>query len=213
MVVILDVSIPADQFALGRVFEDQPNVEIELEKVVPLGEGTMPLFWVEDGDDDQTMADLQDTPLTEDVRILAADDGRTLFQLDWDPEIDSIIQPLVETGGRVLEAEGNSDSWEFRLQFPDRDTLAAFRKQYRETGLEVEIVRLYNPDTFHDEEMLTDEQTEAILTAYEKGYWEVPRQTTLAELAMELDISDNSVSQRVRRGISTLVEETLVAER
>ncbi|WP_192498432.1 helix-turn-helix domain-containing protein [Halorussus halophilus] len=213
MVVILDVSIPADQFALGRVFEDQPDVEVELEKVVPLGKGIMPLFWISGADPEQIEASLRDDPLTNDVTILAEEGDRTLYQLDWAPEINSIIQPLVQTDGRVLEAEGNAEEWEFRLRFHDRDRVAAFRQECRDHSLDVEILRLYNPEFPHENGILTDEQTEAILTAYEEGYWEVPRDTTLSELATELDISDNSVSQRIRRGISTLVRETLVTDR
>lgn len=37
--------IPADVFPLGRVLDEYPDVEIELERLVPLSEGIIPLFW------------------------------------------------------------------------------------------------------------------------------------------------------------------------
>jgi len=55
---------------------------------------------------------------------------------------------------------------------------------------------------------LTDRQHEALRIAYEKGYFEIPRTTSLDEIAAELDISAPSVSERLRRAQTRLIEET-----
>jgi hypothetical protein len=46
--------------------------------------------------------------------------------------------------------------------------------------------------------------------AYEQGYFEVPRSVTVTELADHFGISDNAFSQRLRRGLSALVFETMI---
>ena len=56
---------------------------------------------------------------------------------------------------------------------------------------------------------LTDQQHEALRTAYELGYFDIPRRASLQEVAAELDISASSVSERLRRAQTRLIEETV----
>jgi hypothetical protein len=56
---------------------------------------------------------------------------------------------------------------------------------------------------------LTDRQHEALRIAYELGYFEIPRQASLEDVAAELDITPSSVSERLRRGQTQLIEETV----
>ena len=57
---------------------------------------------------------------------------------------------------------------------------------------------------------LTDEQYEALTMACETGSVDVPRATDLDELAAELDISHQALSERFRRGTEMLIEEALL---
>ena len=208
MVVFLELSIPAAEFVLGRMLADRPNVDVELETVVPLGTDVMPMFWISGGDGvEQT---LQEDPMIADVSVLMEADGRALYRIDWRPEIDTVVRPLVEADGEILEADATDGRWRLQLLFPDRARVTAFLDGCREKELDIDVLRVQNPDFSHEDGPITDQQRTAILTAYQNGYWEVPRKTTLADLAEKLSISDNSVSQRIRRGISTLVKESLV---
>jgi len=56
---------------------------------------------------------------------------------------------------------------------------------------------------------LTDRQGEALRTAYELGYFDIPRRATLADVAAELDIAASSVSERLRRAQTRIIEETV----
>lgn len=44
-----------------------------------------------------------------------------------------------------------------------------------------------------------------VLTAAEAGYFEVPRETPLTELAEQEDISDIEATERIRRGVTELI--------
>lgn len=57
------------------------------------------------------------------------------------------------------------------------------------------------------ESELTDEQRDALLAALDLGYFAVPRQASLAEIAEELDVSDHVASRRLRSAMSTLFHE------
>jgi hypothetical protein len=52
---------------------------------------------------------------------------------------------------------------------------------------------------------LTDRQREALRVALETGYFSVPRETSLEDLAKRLDVSDTAASQRLRRGVENLI--------
>lgn len=55
----------------------------------------------------------------------------------------------------------------------------------------------------------TDEQQETLLTALELGYFEIPRETSLEEVANVMNISTDAVSEQLRRGQANLVHDTM----
>lgn len=46
MATIAEYTIPAESFPLGSVFKEFPDVEVELERVVPTNKAIIPYFWV-----------------------------------------------------------------------------------------------------------------------------------------------------------------------
>lgn len=60
--------------------------------------------------------------------------------------------------------------------------------------------------------VLTADERETLRVALEKGYFEVPRETTLVKVADELDRSDVEVSQQLRRGMGDVLRETDILE-
>ncbi|WP_435334363.1 helix-turn-helix domain-containing protein [Haloarchaeobius sp. TZWWS8] len=209
MVLITDIMIPADQFALGRVFNANPDVEIELERIVPLRGAVIPLFWVEGSEQADIEAVLAADPLAEEVTVLSELEGRSLFQVVWSSEVNGLVQSLIESRAEILRATGTVNEWEFRLQFNDRERLQVFRERCVESGINMTLRRLYNPSLPRKNDQLTDDQYDIISTALNKGYWDVPRGIKLGELAALVGISDNAASQRMRRGLKTLVTDSL----
>jgi predicted DNA binding protein len=57
---------------------------------------------------------------------------------------------------------------------------------------------------------LTDSQREALLVAFERGYFEEPRDATLGEVAADLDISQPAASGLLRRGIKRLIVSSMM---
>ncbi|WP_049927348.1 helix-turn-helix domain-containing protein [Halopiger goleimassiliensis] len=212
MTVIADITVPAGAFPLGRVLDDVPEVEIELERIVPLQEAIIPLFWIS-GDDPATIeTTLADHPETESVEPLTSAEERTLFEVHWSTEINGLIQALIDTRAKVLEATGTADTWDFRLRFSSHEDLSSFNVALTENDIPVTLRHIYNPTLPDEESELSAEQRDALLTAYRQGYFEVPRRTTLTELADAVEISDSALSQRIRRATGSLVEETLLTD-
>lgn len=215
MTVIADFTVPADDFALGRIMEVRRGINVKLETMVPTGESVMPYFWVPVQDADAVEATLRDDPLTLDVDTIDEVNGEVLFRVSWSSEIDGLVDAILNTGAVVLEAEGTGDDWLMELRFGDYDSLSTFYEgcTRKDIGIDLDKVHSSIGDGETDGYGLTDEQRDTLLTALEEGYFEVPRETTLVELGEVMDISDSAVSQRLRRGLSKLLAETLLDSR
>ena len=211
-VVITDIVVPAESFALGRLLSEHPNVEIELERMVPARDTVIPLFWVDGAEPDAVEGTLSSDAVVDDARILTETAGRALFEVHWSDEVNHLVQPIIETDARLLSGTGGAAEWTFRIQFGSKGELAEFRERCLDNGVHIRVRRLFDRTWPADQDPLTAAQKDAIVTAWENGYFEVPRGVTLEELASLIGISDNSASQRLRRGLSTLVGSTLASE-
>jgi predicted DNA binding protein len=74
------------------------------------------------------------------------------------------------------------------------------------------VIRVYNPTTPDAGPWygLTTAQREALVLAVESGYYDIPRTCTTVEVAEELGISDQAVTERLRRAIVNLVDNSLL---
>ena len=145
MTVITDITIPAEKFSLGKLLDEFPDINIELVRVIPLRDGIIPLFWVSGANPANIETTIREDPLAEEVELLTQADDRYLFEIRWSTEIDHLIRPMIESRAEVLWANGDVDEWQFRLQFPNRSMLAAFRQQCLDKDIKFHLDALYNP--------------------------------------------------------------------
>ncbi|WP_458206670.1 helix-turn-helix domain-containing protein [Haladaptatus sp. NG-SE-30] len=207
--IITDIRVPAGSFPLGRILRQYPEVEIELERIVPMENRILPLFWVGSESEEAVEETLRDDPLVEKVTKLTRTPDRILYSVNWNPEVNGLVQTIIDLGIKVLSAEGTSNFWEFRLQFDNREQLNRFRRNCQDEDISVDLLRLYNPVMPAESGPLSTEQTDALTAAFENGYWDVPREITQGELADLIGISDNALSERLRRGTRIIMEEML----
>lgn len=210
MSVLATFTVQANDFILGSVFEEVPGLTIRPASMVPMGTQVMPYCWISGGAPAVVEVAMEREPLVDEIDLLVEEDGQILFRIDWVPDLDGLIDELLDSEAAVLEAEGTAGSWRLRVRFPNHDTLSTFYERCVQRGISIELGKIHNPiDPGGNDYGLTPEQQETLLTALEGGYYSVPREMTLEELGEELDISDNAVSQRLRRGLTTLLTATL----
>jgi predicted DNA binding protein len=58
---------------------------------------------------------------------------------------------------------------------------------------------------------LTERQQEALVRAYELGYYETPRSVSFEEVAAELDCASSTANELLRRAEATVVEAVLTS--
>jgi len=214
MSVIATFAIPAEDFILGKALQEVDGITVELEQMIPIGEATIPYFWVIGEEKDRFDEILRDEPELTDFEVIDTVNDRQLYRAEWDSSIDSFVQTMVSFGVVLQEAGGDAESWTFQLRFSDSQQLSEFHAACRERGITLSVESIYNPIESASVETreMTDAQRALIKRAFEEGYFDIPRGITLAEIADELGISDQAVNERLRRGLSTLIAATIMTE-
>lgn len=215
LIAVVDIAHP--DLALMPTIRDVSDVSIQ---VLPHS-GTDPetgrfAFFVEG---DPTALDRFEEVLAGDHTVARSDrisrsEDSAIYQLTHTDAAKLISPTTLEAGGMVREAKSTDRRWRMHLQFPDREALATLWEYCDVENISFEVRRLYRQDGWAIGEAadLTDAQRTALLTAYRNGYFDEPRETSLEELAEDLDISPTAVGGRIRRGVAALVETTLVEE-
>jgi len=211
MSVIVELALPAREFELGRILQVEGDTSVVLETMVPLGERSIPFFHIQNGrgDFEQTVSGHSSV---DDIHVVETHDGEILYALDWRVGADTFFHSLRATDAHLLEATGDARTWAFELRLPSNEALSEFREYCIEAELPTDVKRIYNPTTPDAGPWygVTTAQREVLVRAVEAGYYSIPRGISTEELAEEFDISDQAVTERLRRGIEGLVTNTLL---
>jgi predicted DNA binding protein len=212
MSVIVELSLPATEFQLGRILSTEGDTTVSLETMVPLGDRSVPFFRLFGPARGSFEASVREHHAVSDMHVVSTHDGETLYALDWQITADTFLDVVLSLEGQVLEASGGSDRWMFQLRFPSHSTLSDFQEHCFEADIPIDIRRIYNP-TRPDAGPwygLTGPQRETLTHAVEAGYYSLPRRSSTKDIAERFDISDQAVTERLRRAIDTLVTNTLL---
>jgi len=215
MGVIVDVRIPAHQFEFGRRLPVHDGDAAEIERVGAVGDSGSSMFSLSgppldrwDGSIEEQFGDEGGYRL----ELLEAFDGQDLYVLTWEPTADPFFRLIDDHGGSVRRGIGTVEAWTFETQFPSHDAFASFRSSCETADIGVEVERMYNPTKQGTGAWygLTPRQRRTLELAVERGYYDIPRRCTTIELADELGISDQAVTERLRRGIVAFVTNALL---
>ncbi|MCU4742025.1 helix-turn-helix domain-containing protein [Halobacteria archaeon AArc-m2/3/4] len=193
--------VPADAFALSETLRAEPELVIEIERVVATDEVLTPYFWISDcAPDDFEQAAAAD-PSIADLRRIDTLDRATLYRAEWTDDVETIVYAYTAIGATVLEASAQYTDWQLRIRFTDRDRLDQFRDYCAEHDIPFQLTQLF--ERAHPraggQYGLTVKQHEALVTAWELEYF-TSSDVSLADVAEALGITQQSVSQRLQQG-------------
>ncbi len=200
---------------LKETREAVSGLVVEVEDL-QLRSGRLPILvcWVECDDFETIDEHLSTDPTIEWFEILATSSDRRLYRLMLSEEGESsLVYPVaVEHGITFLEVKSTDDSTHISARIPDRNVLFSFRKLLEDRGVSFRLKRIYRAnDTGNTAYGVTERQREILLYAVENGFFEVPREITLEEIAAEFDISNQAASTLCRRGLANLLDHTLAS--
>ena len=215
MSVIGEFTVPASKVAMQETLGATPGMTVEIERVVAHQSGTItPYFWVRGGDVDRFEEAIADDPSVSEATRLDDHENGTLYRATWPPDVESVGQAYLQTGAVILEATGRDDEWELRLRFDSHEEVSTFYEYCEEHDIPYEVDRIYNPTTpkAGGQFGLTPKQREALVAALEAGFYEIPQDATMSDVADAVGISQQSLSQRLRRAHGNVVSNVLTVE-
>jgi len=154
-------------------------------------------------DVDAVLAAMRDHARLSKVSVMARDDGIATVRIETTAPLLLVAakrsglpieMPLdIENGVAEVEVTG------------EHERVAALGKRFDEMGLEYELERVrQRVDPIR---LLTDRQQELLLAAVELGYYDVPRRSTLTEVAGHVGIAKSTCSETLQRVERTVVRE------
>lgn len=208
---MIEATIPTDQFILAETIEQIPTVEFEFVRLaLHNAECVLPFLWGTASQPEQLDAALENDSATARVTRLSSGENRHLYAIEWTPEATSLIKEFAETHGSVLAVTGTANQWTVRTLFPDRETASDTFQSWCDDSINPSLSRIGNMSCEKETMMgLSSTQYNTIAKAFQTEYYSVPRGTTLDELAADLKVSHQAVSERLRRGHAHLAERLL----
>lgn len=188
-----------------RIMDGTPITRAELLMWSPTADATT-LFWC-DGDREATEAAIAGIDSLLVSNVVEDTDGTYTFLQQADYEFSTVLletisesqvvflPPVVfrETGEVLFEAVGESAA------------LSAFHEDLSEFGdLTIEQVREF--ERAHSPSRLTDRQRAALDAAVAVGYYEVPREGTIADVASAIDCATSTAGELVRKAEAAVIE-------
>lgn len=213
MSTVGDFVVSADAFALAETLEATPEISVEFDRIVTHSrEWIMPFLWVSGpGEEfDRFDAALARDPSVREATVSDSFPDSRLYKMRWCRDVARVVDSVLDHEGTILEAAGQDGSWNLKVRFGDREQLTTFHDHFSEQG-DVVLEELFSPVEPHSGTFnLTPKQRNALVAAYDAGYYESPRRVTASDLAGEFGLSQQAFSERLHRGTAKLVEEALV---
>jgi predicted DNA binding protein len=168
------------------------------------------MLWVRGAERAEIESTLEADETVDNVSVLGDFTEEWLFQMEWVYRADLIVEMITRSEATILDAVGHEDEWNLRVLYPERSQFSKTHEFCQEHGLDFDVESIRELDEEPAGRYgLTSDQYEVLAAAADHGYFEVPREVTLAELADELDVSHQALSERLRRAMAALVDDTL----
>ncbi|APX95896.1 helix-turn-helix domain-containing protein [Natronorubrum daqingense] len=207
MTSIADIEISADGTGTGELFDAIPSLTCEMERVIASsGHG----LWLSGPSQEAIEDALTEASGIEAYTLISDDDGRWLYDIQFNNATTDVFELILEEQGTVLSASASSGTWLLSIRFADRESVSSLYDRLDEAEITPTIVRLFDlAEETHTQCGLTARQYETLVAAIDHGYFEIPREVSMQELSEELGISHQALSERLRRAYRALVTSEL----
>ncbi|WP_148416225.1 helix-turn-helix domain-containing protein [Haloferax sp. KTX1] len=187
---------------------DDPEFELTLVGGIPVTGEPVPYF-VARGSDREALDGLLDDHASIDrfEPISDGPEGR-LYRCEWATRDGDIISAIRECDGIVRRMVGTSHGWSLSVYFPSNELTTRFHDACLSRDIDIDVRRVEPArlDERHPPDIaLSEKQLTALRLAFERGYFETPKETALDDIASQLGITEQALSQRLRRALRHLV--------
>ena len=202
MTVIADIAVPTGSTRYAPLFESCDPSSCELEPVLDADGRSL---WIS-GASASAIEDALASATEITSHALLDDRGDALLYSVVCPGADDVFDLAVVDGGSVLHATAADAVWHLRVRYVDREHLREGHARLDRHGFSPTLLRLFDLERDrYATAGLTPSQHETLVAAVDHGYFDIPRAVSMQELAAELDVSHQALSERLRRAYRSLV--------
>lgn len=212
MSIFGEFRLPTDALAFADTLAAEPETVIEIDRVVAAEERYLtPYFLVSGISNERFEAVAGNDDSIDKLRKLTDGDAGTMYRAQWRDHVEALAHGYTQEGAAILTAKGSAEAWMLRMRFDDRSDIEGFTGHLRTHDFSFDLTRMHEMSYSRSGSKfgLTPKQHEALVTAWEMGYFDLPRNTSMQAVADSLDISPQSLSDRIRRAQYSLIGETL----
>lgn len=202
------IELPEDAW-IAEISRTFPETEFRLLAGYPTDQGAVHLGEAVTATPDEVSEAIAAHPAILEYRRLHATDDRSLARYEAE---GTGLYAFVEQTGLVVDYPVTvSDGW-FVVEFIDsRERFDDFRAGLEASDRRFELRSVV--EAVERRDFLTARQQEVLEAAFRAGYFEVPRDSTLAAVADDLGVDTSTASETLRRAQARLVEYHLSALR
>ncbi|MFC5970837.1 bacterio-opsin activator domain-containing protein [Halomarina salina] len=208
--LVIEFTVAAEDFVLAETLDAVPEKTLEFEQFVPTSEELLPYLWATDSGMREFEVAATNDPTVESLRRVGHFGDGALYHVTWSDSADHLLTWLRGNDAVVLQTETTNDGWLVKLRVGSRTALGDLQSFCRDRDISFEVIRLYElTQPKMGQFNVSEKQRDCLLVALEMGFFDIPRGATLGDVADRLDISTRSASERLRRGQTNLLNNTL----
>lgn len=197
--VELVLSLPPGAW-IGHVSRTFPDARFRVLTALPNEDGGTGVLEVLADDAEAVLAAIVDTDLRT-LTVLSQRPSRALIQ--FETAAPTLLRAVQSAGTPIqfpFQVRDGEVDWELTIS---HDRLSSLRSELETRDIDYRLERVRGANV--EEDVLTTHQREVLDAATEAGYYEQPRDTSLTDLASELDMAKSTLSGVLRRAEAALV--------
>lgn len=198
----LRITLPRDIW-IGTLSREYADAEFEILTAFPKEMGGVALaeITIQNGEDIVEAMRNYDDVL--DVTLLKQTEESVLVQFETSEPI--LLLPIKEAGTPFelpFTINDGTVEWEITAT---QDRLSELAAQLREFDITFDVRSVTHE--IETTQLLTDRQIEILTHAVETGYYDTPRESTLTELAADLDLAKSTCSETLHRAEEKIIKQ------
>lgn len=192
---------PPEEIWVAAVSRAHPEARFRVLAAFPGPRSGVALAEITAPDLEAVLGDMEDHPGVLTVDVLDAGERSALVRFETH---QPVILDVLQSAGLPMEPPVDIEDGVATLEVTGpRERLSTLVDGLVELGAPFEVMRV--TQELESAGLLTDRQRELLEAAVDAGYYAVPRETTLTELAERLDVAQSTLSETLHRAESAIV--------
>ncbi|WP_251330449.1 helix-turn-helix domain-containing protein [Haloplanus pelagicus] len=203
----LTIGLPSAVW-IGELSRAFPGTTFRVLSAVPSGDAGFGLLEIESEEMPAVLDGLEDRPGVGSLELMQRSGDTAIVQFET---TEPLLLLSIQQSGAPIELPLTIRDGQAIIELTaSRDRLSEFGRQLETFGMSYTLNRVY--DASDPPDLLTPQQRTLLVTAVEMGYYDTPRESTLTDVAEEVDLAKSTASVTLHRAEERVVKE-FVAER